>query len=64
MSIFNRKELFCFKGNKLRAKEVDVLFEDVGEHAGYVNTAGIINLIPNHEFHFREQNRAIILNYL
>lgn len=56
MSIFNRNELFCFKGNKLRAKEVDVLFEDVGEHAGYVNTAGMIN--------FREQNRAIILNYL
>lgn len=32
-------------GNKLRAKEVDVLFEDVGEHAGYVNTADFVNMV-------------------
>lgn len=32
-------------GNKLRAKDVDILFEDVGEHAGFVNTADFVNMI-------------------
>jgi len=31
---------FWSTGNKLREKEVDVLFEDVGESAGFINTAG------------------------
>ena len=29
-----------FTGNKLRDKQVDVLFDDVGEHGGFINTAG------------------------
>ncbi|KAJ7384137.1 Myosin light polypeptide 6 [Desmophyllum pertusum] len=32
-------------GNKLRDKDVDVLFEDVGERSGYINTADFVNMI-------------------
>jgi len=32
-------------GNKLRDHEVDVLFSDVGEHAGYINTAEFVNMV-------------------
>ena len=31
----------CLVGNKLRSREVDELFSDVGEYHGFIHTAGI-----------------------
>ena len=31
----------CLVGNKLRDREVDELFSDVGEYHGFIHTAGI-----------------------
>lgn len=32
-------------GNKLRDKQVDILFDDVGEHGGFINTADFVNMV-------------------
>ena len=32
---------FVLVGNKLRGREVDELFSDVGEYHGFIHTAGI-----------------------
>ncbi|KAL9966467.1 hypothetical protein ACROYT_G024548 [Oculina patagonica] len=32
-------------GNKLRDRDVDILFEDVGERGGFVNTADFVNMV-------------------